>query len=119
MPYREGVIAAMKNIVLFSLVSVFFPCLFFGSLLVAGPENSYAQKDWKQEYAEVCGGTQDAMGYTVEELKSFVERCDKLRDRINQPDGLQTPTEKKVYGKRLKMCRDLYDFALQHKELKK
>ena len=108
----------MKNIVLCSLISFVFLSFFQVSLVGNGPANVYAQQDWKQEFAEVCSKTRDAMALSIEELKSFIEICDKLLARIDQPDGLQMETERKVYGKRLKMCRDLYDFALQQKIMK-
>jgi hypothetical protein len=52
------------------------------------------------------------------ELKNYVERCDKLQERLNELNGSQGKTERKVYTKRLKMCRDLYDFAQKYKEEK-
>ena len=105
----------MKNIVPLTLASLLFLCFFIGSLMVAGPGSAYAQQDWKQEYAEVCSRTQDAVVLSDTVLKGYIARCDRLLERIDGPDGLQTPTERKVYRKRLKMCRDLYDFALQQK----
>lgn len=75
----------------------------------------YAQKDWKEEYSAVCGETQDAMSLSVEELRSYIDRCDKLQERI-QELGEPHDTERKVYSKRLKMCRELYQFVLQYKE---
>lgn len=109
----------MKNITLYIFLSLLFlnflPC----SLIISGgPSNAYAQQDWKQEYSDICAKTQNAMELSTAELKEYVDRCDKLMDRIDKPDGLQSATEKKVYSKRLKMCRDLYEFALEHKEIK-
>jgi hypothetical protein len=55
---------------------------------------------------------------TPEELKSYIDRCDKLLALINELEGEQAATEKKVYTKRVKMCRELYQFALEYKEHK-
>ncbi len=70
-----------------------------------------AQEDWKADFEDICAKTQDAMALTKEELRSLVERCDRLRPRIEKLDE----SASKVYLKRLQMCRDLYAFALESK----
>jgi hypothetical protein len=52
------------------------------------------------------------MSYSAEELRGLVERCDALRPRLEKLQGPQ----RKVYLRRLKMCRDLYAFVLEQKE---
>ena len=76
--------------------------------------DAHAQDDWKTEFETVCARTQEAAGMSAGELKTLVDRCDKLRPQIDQLDESQ----KKVYLKRLKMCRDLYAFVLETKEKK-
>ncbi len=73
---------------------------------------AHAQDDWKTEFETVCARTQDAAELGKEELKSLVERCDKLKPRIEKLEE----TQRKVYLKRLKMCRDLYAFVLESRE---
>jgi hypothetical protein len=68
-----------------------------------------AQDDWKKEFEDICSKTQDSMSFTPDELKSLVGRCDALRPRIEKLDE----TQKKVYLKRLQMCRDLLAFVLE------
>ena len=75
----------------------------------------HAQQEWKQEFAEVCGKTHNAMVFSVEELEGFIERSERLRENIRELDETHG-TGKKVYGKRLKMCMDLYVFALEQKK---
>ena len=70
-----------------------------------------AQDDWKTEFEDICSKTQDSMSFTPEELKSLVDRCDALKPRIEKLDE----TQKKVYLKRLQMCRDLLVFVMQSK----
>jgi hypothetical protein len=84
--------------------------------MVDSPGISYAQQEWKQEYAAVCAKTQNAMTLTAAELKNYIDRCDKLQDRIAELAGMEGETERKVYEKRLKVCRDLYKFTLQYKD---
>jgi hypothetical protein len=54
------------------------------------------------------------MGFSAEELKSLVLRCDALRSLIEKLDEPQ----RKVTLRRLQMCRDLYAFVLETKEAK-
>ena len=108
----------MKNFSRFTLLGLLFLYLFFGICIVGSFSSVYAQDDWKQEYADICAKTQNAMILTPEELKSYIDRCDKLQALINELEGEQAATEKKVYTKRVKMCRDLYQFALEYKEHK-
>lgn len=70
-----------------------------------------AQEDWKQEFEVVCSQTQDAMALSAEELSGLIERCDKLKSRMEKLDE----SARKVYLKRLQLCRDLYVFVLESK----
>jgi hypothetical protein len=67
-----------------------------------------AADDWKAEFEAVCAKTQDAMVLSTDELKDLVARCDRLKPAI---DALE-PSPRKVFGKRLQACRDLYQFVL-------
>lgn len=73
--------------------------------------SAYAQNNWKKDFNELCSKTQDAMGFTEGELKELIDRCDRLKPVIDKLDE----TERKVYRKRLKMCRDLFNFVLESK----
>jgi hypothetical protein len=115
MPYAEGSVAAMKSIFLNKLISLLLLNLFLWSHMVGSIGSAYAQQDWKQEYEAVCAKTQNAMTLSAAELKKYIERCDKLQDRLDELAGMEGETEKKVYEKRLKMCRDLYKFTLEYK----
>lgn len=88
--------------------SAHFPCAgdIFGSAYV------YAQDDWKNEFDAICSRTDDAMSLSKDELKDLVARCDKLKPLIEKLDE----TEKKVYLRRLQLCRDLLNFVLESKE---
>jgi hypothetical protein len=70
-----------------------------------------AGDDWNSEFEDICSRTQDAMSFTIEELKDLVERCEKLEPSIEKLDD----TRRKIYLKRLRMCRDLFAFALESK----
>jgi hypothetical protein len=64
---------------------------------------------WQAEFEAVCSKTQDAMELSIEELRSLVDRCDKLQPQI---DALEE-SARKVWSTRLKACRDLYAFVLE------
>jgi len=76
---------------------------------------AYAQQNWRTEFDEICSKTQEADALTAEELKQLIERCDKLKEQIETLDE----TQRKVYLKRLQMCRDLYMFMLETKDKNK
>jgi len=69
---------------------------------------AHAQDEWKAEFDAICGKTDDAAALTKTEVKGLIERCDKLKPRIEQLDE----SAKKVYLKRLQSCRDLFAFVL-------
>jgi hypothetical protein len=71
-----------------------------------------AAEPWRAEFDAVCAQTQDAMALKTEELKALVARCDALKPVI---DGLDEST-RKVYSRRLKGCRDLYQFVVDFRE---
>ncbi len=73
-----------------------------------------AQEDWRKEFDDVCSKTQDAMVIPSDELKNLVDRCDKLKPQIEKHDESQ----RKVFLKRLQLCRDLYFFVLESREKK-
>jgi hypothetical protein len=71
-----------------------------------------AAQDWRKEFEDLCAKTQDAMALPMDELKSLVSRCDKLKPQIEKLDESQ----RKVYSRRLQVCRDLYQFVIESRE---
>ena len=70
---------------------------------------AYAEEAWKTEFDDICRKTNEATVLPKAEVKSLIERCDKLKPRI---EALEE-SSKKVYLKRLRMCRDLFDYILE------
>lgn len=66
----------------------------------------------KADFDAVCAKTDIAMTLSAGEIKELIVRCDELRLRILA----QEETARKVYLRRLQMCRDLYGFVLEEKE---
>jgi hypothetical protein len=118
LPYaNQGVIMKKLKIFLVVLVAAISVLL----LAPAGKQDmlspagaAYAQDDWKTEFEAICSKTQDSAALSTDELNDLVDRCNKLRPRIEKLDE----TQRKVYLKRLQMCRDLFTFVLESKEKK-
>jgi len=77
-------------------------------------KTAQAQESWRREFEDICSKTQDAMGFSTEELRGLVVRCDALKPLIEKLDEPQ----RKVTLRRLQMCRDIYAFVLETKENK-
>ncbi len=91
--------------------------LLFGNPLLTGPlpfgpSTSLAQETWKAEFDAVCSKTDVAMTLSSEELNGLIARCDRLKEKI-EAEGEST---RKVYLRRLHMCRELYRYVLDSKE---
>jgi hypothetical protein len=109
---------AQSWIPVFTGMTFFFLVLqFTGSIpFISGSDSAaFAQDNWKQEFAEVCGKTQNAMELSPDQLRSYIDRCNDLESRIHELNG-QKGSEKKVYATRLKMCKDLYVYTLEFRE---
>jgi len=74
-------------------------------------QSAPAQGAWQKEFDDICSKTQDAMTLSQEELESLISRCDALQPQIEKLDQ----TRKKVYLRRLQMCRGLYAYVLDSK----
>jgi hypothetical protein len=72
------------------------------------PAAAPAGEAWKKELDDLCARTQDAMALTTAELRSLVERCDKLKPAVEALGE----SERKVYARRLAGCRNLYAYVL-------
>ena len=71
-----------------------------------------AKDDWRKEFDDVCSRTQDAMALQSEELRSLVARCDELKAAVDRLEESQ----RKVFSKRLRDCRAVYQFVLDSRE---
>jgi hypothetical protein len=95
-----------------------FFCFYFivGTLFLGlSPVQAGQEPNWKEEYGAVCSETQGAVSLSVGELQEYIFRCEKVQERLDELNGSNGGTEKKVYARRLKMCRDVYEYTLQYK----
>lgn len=94
-------------VLLFSLLL----CPAFAPAAVAFAAEATAAESWKTEFDAVCGQSDNATNMSVDELKKAVERCDALKPQIEALEA----TPRKVYLRRLQMCRNLFIYMLESK----
>lgn len=70
-----------------------------------------AEELWKQELIDICSKTDEALSFSIDELKILLLRSEKLRPVIES----LAETPRKVYLKRLQKCINLYSFVLESK----
>jgi hypothetical protein len=72
---------------------------------------TYGEEGWRTDFDTACAQSNSAMALSVPELKMLIEQCDRLQKVIEE----QEETVRKVYLKRLQMCKNLYVFVLETK----
>lgn len=92
---KRGILAVVAGLFLFGLIA-----------------SAQAEEAWKAEFDETCSKTTQTMTMSVDELKKLVDRCDALQKVIET----QEASVRKVYLKRLQLCRNLYSYMLDYKK---
>lgn len=72
---------------------------------------AYGEDAWRTEFDESCAQSNDAMSLSIPELKKLIERCNGLQKIIENEEE----TVRKVFIKRLQMCKNFYIFVLESK----
>ena len=72
---------------------------------------SLGEEPWRADFEETCARTGTAMDLSVTELKLLIDKCATLEKLIEKSDE----SARKVYLKRLQMCRNLYAYVLDYK----
>ena len=80
------------------------------SILISQPA-AYGEEAWRADFDAVCAQSNDSMALPVSELKTLIEKCDRLQKVIEA----QEETVRKVFLKRLQLCRNLYVFVVETK----
>jgi hypothetical protein len=71
-----------------------------------------AEEAWQASFEDTCSRSNQAMTMSVQELRDLVARCDELQKVIET----QEASLRKVYLKRLALCRNLYAYMLEYKQ---
>ncbi|HZV80752.1 MAG TPA: hypothetical protein VFF53_01140 [Geobacteraceae bacterium] len=102
----------MKKLVSIAILAViyllqgnFFPDYTGHSVARAG------ESGWRTEFDELCGQSENSMNMTAAELRNALEKCDALKAEIEKLEA----TPRKIYLKRLQMCRNLFSYMLENK----
>jgi len=83
--------------------------LLLALILFPGAGVANAGEDaWRTEFDALCGQSENSMNMTVVELKGALGRCDALKEQIEKLEA----TPRKVYLRRLQMCRNLLEYML-------
>lgn len=80
--------------------------------LVLSPATGRGGESWRADFEQTCSKTGEAMNLSVAELNGKLERCDALQKIIETQDE----SVRKVFLKRLQLCRNLYAYVLEHKK---
>jgi hypothetical protein len=73
---------------------------------------AWGDETWRSDFDDICSKTDQAMTLTLPELTLLVERCGALQKVIET----QEESVRKVYLKRLQMCRNLYAYMVEFKK---
>ena len=74
-------------------------------------QSAYGEDAWRTDFDAACAQSNDAMALSKSELKKMIEQCDRLQKIIEA----QEETVRKVFLKRLQLCKNLYVFVLESK----
>lgn len=70
------------------------------------------EESWRAAFEQTCSKTSQAMTLSTEELKTLLDKCDALQKIVET----QEESVRKVYLKRLQLCRNLYSYMLEYKK---
>jgi len=73
---------------------------------------AWCEEPWRAEFDAACGRTDDAMALSLPELDQLIQRCGALQKVIEGQDE----SVRKVYLKRLQLCRNLYVYVVEYKK---
>jgi hypothetical protein len=99
-----------------NIKNLFKRSIIFGFLIFSMTQHAaFGEEAWRTDFDTVCAQSNEAMTLSVGELKQLLDKCDRLQKVIEAQDE----TVRKVFLKRLQMCRNLYVFVLESKQAAK
>jgi uncharacterized membrane protein len=76
------------------------------------PVTARSEESWRANFEQTCAKTSDAMTLSLAELNALLERCSSLQKIIET----QEESVRKVYLKRLQLCRNLYAYMVEYRQ---
>ena len=104
----------MKNInvvwtrIIQCFTGIALACLFIISVV----PTVYGADNWKDSFQEICSKVDISSSLSIKELEALIDSSDKLAPEIQKSDD----PGKKVYLRRLKNCRSMFEFAIDSKK---
>lgn len=71
-----------------------------------------ATENWKGAFEDVCSKVDASQTMSIKELESLIQQADKLLPEIQKSED----PAKKIYLKRLKNCRSIFEFSIESKK---
>ncbi len=81
-----------------------------GTFTIA-PGPAFSAEAWQAAFEDICSKVDTSGSLSAKELSTLVERADKLAPEIQA----SSDPSKKVYLRRLKNCRAMYEFMIETK----
>lgn len=72
---------------------------------------TYGEDAWRADFDATCSQSNNAMALSVNELRTLIDKCENLQKIVEA----QEETVRKVYSRRLQLCKNLYVFVLETK----
>lgn len=83
-------------------------CLF---ILAVAPA-AHGAGTWKDSFEDICSKVDASSTLNIKELEALIDQADKLAPEIQRSDD----PAKKVYLRRLKNCRSMFEFSIDTKK---
>lgn len=83
-----------------------------GILALAAVPAASGAEAWKEAFQNICSKVDVSQTLTVKDLEALIAQADKLSPEIQKSDD----PSKKVYLRRLKNCRSMFEFAIDSKK---
>ena len=83
-----------------------------GLFVLAIAPDARSAGNWKDSFEEVCSKVDASSTLSIKELEALIDRADKLMPEIQKSED----TAKKVYLRRLKNCRSMFEFSIESKK---
>jgi C4-dicarboxylate-specific signal transduction histidine kinase len=81
-------------------------------LLLTFGAAAHGEEPWQASFEQTCSRTSEAMTLSVAELETLLQKCRDLEKVIET----QEESVRKVYLKRLQLCKNLYAYVVEYKK---
>lgn len=98
-----------KKVITKSLAGISLTCML--SFAVVVPVASAAES-WKTSFDEICSKVDASGSLSAQEMAALIAKADQILPEIQKSDD----PAKKVYLRRLKNCRSMYEFMIESKK---